>query len=201
MSDHIANHGVRDDQNILHLLDRKQAIAASVLDGGEAPGDLGSTSGRRALVERMAAMIGTRAPGQAAAPTTEAEVPTASSADAPATPVISNEETMPATGMTPPAISPQSARTTHGAALLADAEHQLRMAMLLARGGFGEEALPALTRCLELTTAGRAALTEEIPATQATTEPSPVSTPATIGNLAASLQRLVAELQGLAPNA
>ena len=186
------------EHNILHLLDRKQAIAASVLDGGEAPDNLGGTSGRRALVERMAAMIGTRAPGEAAAgtPVTPTEMPAAPSAGPPPAPEIPDDEMTHAIDTVPSTPVAQSERTSRGAALLGDAERQLRMAMLLARGGFGEEALPILTRCLELTAAGRAALTEEAPATAA---PSPVvSTPPTIGELANSLQHLIAELQGVA---
>ncbi len=169
------------EHNILHLLDRKQALADSVLDGESEVAKPAAPSGRRAVIDRMAAMITTRAPSQT---TVEPEVPAA-------TPEVDRDDTV-APGL-PAAIPVPAVHIARGAALLADAERQLRMAVLLAQGGFGDEALPALARCLELAASGRAALSGETADAAIASAP-----PATIGGLAASLEQLLAQLRSAA---
>jgi len=51
-------------------------------------------------------------------------------------------------------------RLAQSAELLSGAERKLRMALLLAQGGFAEEAVPVLTECLTLATNARAAMTD-----------------------------------------
>jgi len=52
-------------------------------------------------------------------------------------------------------------RLTKCAEWLGGAERKLRMALLLAQGGFAEEAMPALNACLDLANSARAAMTGE----------------------------------------
>lgn len=194
------------EHNILHLLDHKSAIAASVLDGGDAPAPLAGGTGRRAMVERMAAMIETKAPSAASvpapapapAPDPERIAPSLGEPPLSEPPLIEPPLIEPTliepTLIEPPATAPAGATEpiTRGTSLLADAERQLRMAIVLARSGFTDEALPVLARCVELATAGRAILTDGAPSATAEIPPEPP----TVGTLAVSLERLLGELRG-----
>jgi superfamily II DNA or RNA helicase len=51
-------------------------------------------------------------------------------------------------------------RLARGAEILSGAERKLRMALLLAQGGFAEEAVPVLNECLALATSARGALSD-----------------------------------------
>ncbi len=93
-------------------------------------------------------------------------------------------------------------RVAKSAEMLAGAERKLRMALILAQGGFAEEAVPVLSECLALATNARAVMTDDTangarPAPPpATTEPAP-----SLADLAGSVERTLAALrQGLSPS-
>jgi hypothetical protein len=61
----------------------------------------------------------------------------------------------------PPAETVTRHRLAKCAEWLGGAERKLRMALLLAQGGFAEEAMPALNACLDLANNARAAMSGE----------------------------------------
>jgi hypothetical protein len=105
----------------------------------------------------------------------------------------------------PPAEVVTRQRLARCAEWLGGAERKLRMALLLAQGGFADEAMPALNACLDLANNARAAMTGEAErAGEADdVEPLPVDTgTAPLESLAATtsaVERLLAEVRrGLA---
>lgn len=103
--------------------------------------------------------------------------------------------------LAPDAAAAQRERMAQGARQLANAERKLRMALLLAQGGFAAEAMPALSEGLALATNARALIdgkaaeaTNVIPLVQ----PSPETTPAAsdaMQTMASSVEHLLASMR------
>jgi hypothetical protein len=95
-------------------------------------------------------------------------------------------------------------RRAKSAELLGGAERKLRMALLLAEGGFAEEAVPVLTECLALATNAReviagAALPEATPAGRQGAAPGPSAPGPNLAEFASLVERNLAALrQGFA---
>jgi hypothetical protein len=83
-------------------------------------------------------------------------------------------------------------RLARGAEVLGSAERKLRMALLLAEGGFAAEAVPALDECLALAASARGLMAgdAEVDDTIAAEPPAPQS----LENAAATLGRLLADI-------
>lgn len=95
-------------------------------------------------------------------------------------------------------------RLAKGAEILGGAERKLRMALLLAQGGFADEAVPVLTECLALATNARTVMTDG--AMNGDAAPANGSAPAdtppapSLTDLAVSVERTLAALrQSVAP--
>ncbi len=92
-------------------------------------------------------------------------------------------------------------RQARSAELLGGAERKLRMALLLAQGGFAEEAVPVLTECLALATNARevmsngSARVESNPPGLPTAAAEPVALAPSLADLAASVERSLAALR------
>jgi len=164
------------EHRMIPLLAGKQALADSVLDGRGDRSDMPLPSGRRALVERLEALTGI-------GPKTAAPVPEPSREDRlaelvehlrgdPAT--LSAIERLIEAGLLQ--LSAEGRRLLHGSSesegpdaererrlaqareTFAQAERKIRMAAVLAGGGFPVEALPSLREGVELSLRSRAHL-------------------------------------------
>ncbi len=246
------------EHNMLQVLAHKQALADGLLDGEDLKA-VRMPSGRRAMVERMAAMM---APAATAAPeppkpmlqdelvarhgealllleghkaangserylaVVDGEVPATATpnveyldrasyeamcrlADTGLLRVADGErrELLRSPKLETPLDGRRQERLARSADLLGGAERKLRMALLLAQGGFTEEAVPVLTECLALATNARSVMTGDAtngeatpanaalpaPPSAASAEPAP-----SLADLAGSVERALAALrQGL----
>ena len=95
--------------------------------------------------------------------------------------------------LAPPAAEPDRLRLAKGAEFLGNAERKLRMALLLAEGGFAAEAMPALDACLQLADARRL-MTGEEPVGDATIAEPPVTTTRPLDEVAGSIAHLLADI-------
>jgi superfamily II DNA or RNA helicase len=89
-----------------------------------------------------------------------------------------------------PAQSADRERLARGAELLGGAERKLRMALLLAQGGFAAEALPALNECLTLAADARTVMSGG-------DNPAPPTEPAArpVDDIAGSIEQMLGELR------
>jgi hypothetical protein len=241
---------------MLHVLSQKQALADGVLDGDGDLKAMALPSGRRAFVERMAAMM-----APAAAPEPEpaperslrdelieqhgdallllesrraadgsevllavledadaaaAEQQRLAAADGPRIEVLdrrSYETIQRLTGAgalpAPPtpshelhrsprlgaaAAEQDMERVARGAEFLGNAQRKLRMAMLLAEGGFAAEAMPALDECLELAASARRLMAGEAPVGDAADAEPPAAPARPLDEIAGSIAQLLADI-------
>ena len=89
---------------------------------------------------------------------------------------------------------PDRQRLAKGAEFLGNAERKLRMALLLAEGGFAAEAMPALDACLQLAADARRLMTgEDVVGEAAIAEPSAAAT-RPLDEVAGSIANLLADI-------
>ena len=92
------------------------------------------------------------------------------------------------------AAEPDRQRLAKGAEFLGNAERKLRMALLLAEGGFAAEAMPALDACLQLAADARRLMTgEEVVGDAAIAEP-PAAAARPLDEVAGSIANLLADI-------
>ena len=92
------------------------------------------------------------------------------------------------------AAEPDRQRLAKGAEFLGNAERKLRMALLLAEGGFAAEAMPALDACLQLAADARRLMTgEDVVGDAAIAEP-PATTTRPLDEVAGSIAHLLADI-------
>jgi hypothetical protein len=242
---------------MLHVLSQKQALADGVLDGEGALKAMALPSGRRAFVERMAAMMTPppAAPEPEPAPerslrdeliqqhgdallllesrrgpdgsevllavlededAAAAEQQRRDAGEGPRIEVLdrrSYDTIQRLTGIgalqTAPTPSqelyrsprlavtgtePDRQRLAKGAEFLGNAERKLRMALLLAEGGFAAEAMPALDACLQLAANARRLMTgEDVVGEAAIVEP-PAVAAQPLDEVAGSIARVLADI-------
>ncbi len=238
---------------MLHVLSQKQALADGVLDGQGELKAMALPSGRRAFVERMAAMMTpTSAPQPESVPkrslrdelidkhgeallllesrtganggevlledaaAAAAEQERLAGADGPRIEILDRRscetiQRLTRAGALPAPPNPAQElhrssrlvaagaerdreRLAKGADFLGSAQRKLRMALLLAEGGFMAEAMPALEACLELAANARRLMAGDDPEAAATTaEPAVPAAPA-LGEIAGSMARLLADI-------
>ncbi|HME20890.1 MAG TPA: DEAD/DEAH box helicase [Acetobacteraceae bacterium] len=241
---------------MLHVLSQKQALADGVLDGDGDLKAMALPSGRRAFVERMAAMM---APPAAPEPeplaerslrdelieqhgdgllllesrhsadgsevllavledadTAAAEQQRLAAADGPRIEVLdrrsyetvqrltnagalsappnASQELHRSPNLAPAAADQDRQRLAKGAEFLGNAERKLRMALLLAEGGFAAEAMPALDQCLELAANARRLMTGDEPVEDADIAEPPAASALPIDEVAGSIARLLADI-------
>ena len=93
-----------------------------------------------------------------------------------------------------PDAEPDRQRLAKGAELLGNAERKLRMALLLAEGGFAAEAMPALDACLQLAANARRLMTgEDVVGEAAIAEP-PAAAARPLDEVAGSIAHLLADI-------
>jgi hypothetical protein len=241
---------------MLHVLSQKQALADGVLDGEGGLKETKLRSGRRAFIERMAALMEPPAapePPQSlrdtlverhgdrllllesyrAADGAETLLAVLSEADGaaaerarlsgmegPRIEVLDREayeavQRLASAGLVHAAPTerpelyrsprlaaavsePEQQRMAKGAELLGGAERKLRMALLLAQGGFATEALPALTECMALADSARQLMAGSTPDGAASEQPviaSPAAMPRSLDEIAGSIERLLGDIR------
>ncbi len=247
------------EQSMLAVLAQKQALADGVLDGEGGLKTMALRSGRRAFVERMAAMMAPPEPPAPAMPPADpdqglrdaltaqygddllllerrstpdgqdvvlavveagaATAPPPAGPDGPRIEVVDRRayETMrrlteagvlptpakparelvrsPRLGPDPGA--PAAQRQAQTTELLGNAERKLRMALLLAQGGFLDEAMPALAECMTLADSARHLMSGAPVDGSQGAPPAPAAGPS-LPDVAASLGQLLDQLRGLA---
>ncbi len=168
------------EHRMIPLLAGKQALADTVIDARGEQTAMPLPSGRKALVERLEALTGlTLAPVPTGQPEPERASPPPAlpeGIDAAAVAMIerlaeagllelTEEGRRRLLGASPPALETgRKSRLPRAREIFAQAERKLRMAAVLAGGGFAVEALPALREGLELGLRSRAHLEgEELP--------------------------------------
>jgi hypothetical protein len=85
-------------------------------------------------------------------------------------------------------------RLTKGAEFLGNAERKLRMALLLAEGGFAAEAVPALDQCLELAASARRMMLGDGSLENAAIAESPAVAARPLGEIAGSIASVLADI-------
>jgi len=96
--------------------------------------------------------------------------------------------------LSPAATDRDRQRLAKGAEFLGNAERKLRMALLLAEGGFAAEAMPALDQCLELAANARRLMTGDEPVEDADIAEPPAASALPIDEVAGSIARLLADI-------
>jgi len=99
-----------------------------------------------------------------------------------------------APGLTPAAADRDRLRLAKGAELLANAERKLRMALLLAEGGFSTEAMPVLEQCLEFAANARKLMSGENPVEDGGIAEPPAAPTGENGQIAGSIAQLLADI-------
>jgi superfamily II DNA or RNA helicase len=100
-----------------------------------------------------------------------------------------------------PAIARERERIAKGTELLGGAERKLRMALVLAQGGFAAEAMPALNECLALAADARKMMAGDEPTPDGANAPEPPSTPAgptalrPLDDIASSIERMLGDVR------
>jgi hypothetical protein len=90
---------------------------------------------------------------------------------------------------------PDRQRLAKGAAFLGNAERKLRMALLLAEGGFAAEAMPALDACLQLAADARRLMTgEDVVVGEAAIAEPPAAAARPLDEVAGSIAHLLADI-------
>jgi hypothetical protein len=240
---------------MLHVLSQKQALADGVLDGDGDLKAMALPSGRRAFVDRMAAMMAPPATPepepsperslrdqlveqhgdallllesrQAAdggevllavledADAAAAEQQRLAATDGPRIEVLDRRtyetiQRLTNTGALPAAPSPSQElhrspslgaaagqdrqRLAKGAEFLGNAERKLRMALLLAEGGFAAEAMPALDECLELAASARRMMMGDGSVEDAAIPESPATAARPLDEIAGSIASVLADI-------
>jgi hypothetical protein len=95
---------------------------------------------------------------------------------------------------------PEREQIAKGAELLGNAERKLRMALLLAQGGFADEAMPALNDCLALAADARKLMIGEKPADPADVpehlvEPRETTGLPPLDEIASTIQRVLGDVR------
>ena len=93
------------------------------------------------------------------------------------------------------AAEPDRQRLAKGAEFLGNAERKLRMALLLAEGGFAAEAMPALDACLQLAANARRLMTgEDVVGGEAAIVEPPAVAAQPLDEVAGSIARVLADI-------
>ncbi len=234
---------------MLQVLSQKQALADGVLDGDGDLRAMALPSGRRAFVDRMAAMMAPPAAPEPEPPpernlrdelvaqhgdallllesrqaadgsevllavledadAAAAERQRLADADGPRIEVLDrrgydtiqrltqaspSQELHRSPKLAPAAADQDRQRLARGAEVLGNAERKLRMALLLAEGGFAAEAMPALDQCLELAANARRLMTGEEPAGDVDLPEPPAAVARPLDEVAGSIARLLADI-------